>query len=218
MRVYIAPEVAGIDALHPYLADEAFRAASIRAQIEQQAQTVHVAHSAGDSRIRMHVMCWWPGARGKTPDEVMAGLFSHDDALLTLSREYGFADWEAVRALGDTRADAVFEGALDAMLAGESAALKALLQAHPALVTARSRFGHRATLLHYIGANGVESHRQRTPRNAAEIAELLIEYGADRSAKAQMYGGGQTPHALASTSAHPYNAGVSDALNAVLRV
>ena len=29
---------------------------------------------------------------------------------------------------------------------------------------------HRATLLHYVGANGVEAYRQKTPPNATEIA------------------------------------------------
>jgi len=41
--------------------------------------------------------------------------------------------------------------------------------------------------------------------------------GASKQAQANMYGGGQTPLALASTSAHPYKAGISDALNRVLQ-
>ena len=36
----------------------------------------------------------------------------------------------------------------------------------------KSAAAHRATLLHYIGANGVEGYRQKTPKNAVKVAEL----------------------------------------------
>ena len=72
-------------------------------------------------------------------------------------------------------------------------------------------------MLHYLGANGVESHRQKTPRNAVEIARLLIDRGADIEAEADMYGGGQTTLALVQTSAHPAAPGVADALCTLLR-
>ena len=217
MQVYVAPEVKEVEALHPYLTDAAFRALPIRAQITQQAGVVHTAHAGGDRRARVHIMSWWPGARGRTPDEVMASPFALDDARLTMAREYGFADWAEVEQLGETGVVVAFEDALDAMLAGDADRLGQRLHEDPQLATARSVFGHRATLLHYLGANGVESHRQRTPLNAAALAELLIEHGADVHAEADMYGGGQTPFALASTSAHPYEAGIATDLNRVLQ-
>ena len=34
---------------------------------------------------------------------------------------------------------------------------------------------HHATLLHYVGANGVDGYRQRMPANAVEIATILLE-------------------------------------------
>jgi len=37
---------------------------------------------------------------------------------------------------------------------------------------------HHATLLHYVGANGIESFRQKTPANAVDIARLLLDAGA----------------------------------------
>ena len=162
-------------------------------------------------------MSWWPDARGKSVSEIMAGTFTELDALLTMSREYGFENWGCVEALGALKPDAAFEGALDDMLAGDVEALKARLEANSSLVAACSNYGHGATLLHYLGANGVETHRQKTPLNAPDLARLLIAHGADRSAMANMYGGGQTPYALASTSAHPHNAGIAEELNAVLR-
>jgi len=216
MKVYVAPEVAEVDALHPYLTDDAFRALSIRDRIAKQAETVQAAHAAGDRRCRMHVMSWWPDTGGRSLDAVMAAPLTREDARLTMSREYGFRDWEEVDALGDAAPAPSFEQALEAMLAGDSQELTARLERVPNLATARSAYGHRSTLLHYLGANGVESHRQKTPLNAVELARLLIDHGADITAEANMYGGGQTAFALASTSAHPHNAGIADDLNRIL--
>lgn len=216
MKVYVAAEVAEVEALHPYLGDLAFAALPIRDQIAKQAETVHAAHSAGDRRVRMQIMSWWPDARGSTVDEVMTASFTRNDARLTLAREYGFGDWNEVRSLGETTPNAEFELALDEMLTGNIDRFHRLLESVPHLATEKSRYGHRATLLHYLGANGVESHRQKTPLNAVELAELLIARGADINAEANMYGGGQTALALASTSAHPREAGISDRLNEIL--
>ena len=61
--------------------------------------------------------------------------------------------------------------AVDAVVTGDVAALERLLRENPELVRARSTREHRATLLHYVAANGVEDYRQKTPRNAVEIAK-----------------------------------------------
>ncbi|MCH7897610.1 MAG: hypothetical protein IH782_12105, partial [candidate division NC10 bacterium] len=73
------------------------------------------------------------------------------------------------------------------------------------LVAARSSFGHRSTLLHYVAANGVEIRRQRTPRNVAKITTMLLEAGADVDALSGSYGGGsnQTALCLTVSSGHP---------------
>jgi hypothetical protein len=63
-------------------------------------------------------------------------------------------------------------------------------------------------LLHYLGANGVEGYRQRTPKNAVQIAEMLFTAGAEVDAVADMYGGGCTALGLVATSIHPKVAGV----------
>ena len=214
--VYIAPEVREVIALHPYLDDPSFRKLSVATQFSRQAEVLHSAHAAGDRRIRFQVMCWWPAAAGISVDELLSTPFSMDDASLTLAREYGFASWAEVEALGEAMPDASFEAALDAMLAGDIGALTAILHRDQALIKARTIYGHGSTLLHYLGSNGVESHRQVVPLNAAVIAALLIERGADRQSKATMYGGGQTACDLASTSAHPYKAGIADDLLRVL--
>ncbi len=217
VSVYSAPEVQDCAALHPYLTDRAFRALPIRAQLAQQAETLHAGFAAKDPRVRMQVGSWWPDAAGQSWDELMARAFDQHDARLTIAREYGFDDWAAVDALGDVRVPLDFEQALDAVLSGRIEDLERQLSDQPGLALATSVFGHRATLLHYLGANGVESHRQCVPENAVDMAKLLLRFGARKQATANMYGGGQTPYDLAATSAHPYRAGLAKALNTVLR-
>jgi ankyrin repeat protein len=95
---------------------------------------------------------------------------------------------------------------VDAIVAGDTEALARLLREQPDLVRARSGRTHRATLLHYLGANGVEPWRQRTPDNAAQIAAALLAAGADIEARANLYGGSSTTLGLLATSIHPKNA------------
>jgi hypothetical protein len=115
----------------------------------------------------------------------------------------------------DTAA-ALFERAADAVVAGDLDTLRQLLDEHPHLARARSPRPHRATLLIYCGANGVEEFRQRTPPNAAAIAELLLTRGADANAACRLYGGGSTTMGLLTTSIHPREAGVDGDLIRVL--
>jgi ankyrin repeat protein len=102
------------------------------------------------------------------------------------------------------------------IVAGDVAALQQLLSENPELIRARSTREHRATLLHYVSANGVEDYRQKTPRNAVRIAEVLLRAGADVDAEADVYGGGATTLGLVATSIHPERAGVQDELIEIL--
>jgi hypothetical protein len=103
----------------------------------------------------------------------MAAL-SLDDARLAIARYYDFLDWfslaahvEAVAQLGPV---CEFESAVETVVNGDLVALDDALRRDPALVRARSSrvccfdpSVHRATLLHYVAANGVERYRQKTP-------------------------------------------------------
>lgn len=121
---------------------------------------------------------------------------------------------------GPTDLAVLFEEAADAVVAGDLERLRTLLDREPLLATAHSVREHRATLLHYVGANGVEWERQRSPPNAAGVVDLLIARGADPDALAFTYGGGkgQTTLGLAVTSVHPDEAGVmGDIVHALVR-
>lgn len=135
------------------------------------------------------------------------------DAQLILARAHAFESWPKfshhLEALARANSPAsIFEEAADAVVNGDTKTLKALLEQDPKLARARSERTHGATLLHYVSANGVEDYRQKTPPNAVEIAQILIEAGADVNAYSDSYGGKDTPLALTATSVHPANAGV----------
>ncbi len=110
----------------------------------------------------------------------------------------------------------LFERAADAVAFGDLETLRELLDEEPSLAHARSPRPHRATLLHYCGANGVEDPRQRTPGNAPAIMQLLLDRGADVNATCNLYGGGATTLGLVLTSIHPLRAGLRTPLAEIL--
>ena len=159
--------------------------------------------------------------------EARAIPITREDASLALARQYDFADWPSlaayVAAVSTPGPVARFEAAVEAVIDGDIPALKKLLAEDPDLVRARStrvtHFDppvHGAMLLHYLGANGVEGYRQRSPKNAAEVAKVLLEAGADPDALADLYGGKCTTMALLVSSTPPAQAGVQVALVDVL--
>ncbi len=106
---------------------------------------------------------------------------------------------------------AEFEAAVEAVIDGDLPVLLQSLDRNVDLIRMRSERPHRATLLHYVGANGVEDERQRTPSNAVDIARALLDAGAEIDAIADLYGGSTTLE-LVATSIHPVTAGVQIAL------
>lgn len=139
------------------------------------------------------------------------------DAQFVIARSHGFLSWprlvEHITEL--TRSSSPvsnFESAADSIISGDALTLERLLREDPNLIRARSTREHNATLLHYISANGVENFRQQTPRNAVEIADILLRAGAEVDANAAVYRGTCTTLELVATSTHPQQAGVQHAL------
>src|SRR3982751_797969 len=109
----------------------------------------------------------WRALLAKKPQLATCTL---SDAQYFLARAHGFASWPLfaahVEALArESSGTTVFEAAVDAIVGGDATRLARLLHEHPALVRARSTRAHRATLLHYVSANGVEDFRQKMPPN-----------------------------------------------------
>jgi ankyrin repeat protein len=159
-------------------------------------QAVRESHADVPAFLRSH------GAASCDTTEQARALVAH---------EHGYADWTTALAQGETRIDARFEHAVDAVVAGDVALLRRSLAAAPELVHARSSYPHHSTLLHHVAANGIENTRQwASPKTAPEIARVLLAAGADPDATCDVYGrdGSTTPLCLLVSSVHPYVAGV----------
>ena len=185
-------------------------------QYRKQAKTLLKGQKNGDAdaleRMRQH----HPRVAKLTDSELCSGKFFLADAQLAVAREHGFESWpkfaKHVEALSrENSSTSKFESAVDAVITGDTVTLERLLREHPQLIRARSTRRHWSTLLLYVGANGVEDYRQRSPKNAVEIAEVLLKAGADVNAVGDMYGG-STTLGLVATSIHPLVAGVQEAL------
>lgn len=151
-------------------------------------------------------------ALGRAEPEVVAALPVEGTLENTLARQHGFATWDEANAC-ERVVDPRFEDAADAIVDGDLATLRGLLAATPALVHARSPYGHRATLLHHVAANGIELCRQwQSPANAPELARTLLAGGAEPDATATIYRVEATTMTLLVSSGHPGEAGVMPAL------
>src|SRR5687767_11269554 len=178
-------------------------------------------------RFRRPDVLWLPREMDKS--ELQTQVMTINDAQLAVARWYDFRDWAAltewVEDVGrDGSPISLFEAAVEAVINGDAPQLERSLQEHPELLRARSTRvtwwappqRHRATLLHYIAANGVEGYRQKTPRNAVEIATILLRAGAEVDALADMYEGKHTTMSMLVSSGHPAKAGLQIALTETL--
>jgi ankyrin repeat protein len=203
---------------------------------EQQADILLAAHRAADPaaidlfhhkhpRFLDQTIKWRPKF---IPDsDIRDAALSLDDARLAIARNYDFPDWRTLIDYVDAVSHAGpvhdFEAAVEAVVAGDLGSLQDALRRDPALIHARSSrvccFDppvHRATLLHYIAANGVEAYRQKTPGKAVEIARTLLVAGAEPDALADMYGTPCTTMSMLVSSDHPARAGLQVALAGLL--
>ena len=209
---------------------------SFRSRLEQyqkQAEELLEGYKSGDAeaircfkqrhpRFMDPKIAWLPK---NVPDsEVRSAALGLADAQLTIARWHDFQSWPALAEYAEAvsrKGSAIcqFESAVEAVINGDVPTLERLLRENPELVRARStrvtHFDpprHRAMLLHYVAANGVEGYRQKCPRNAVDVARTLLRAGAEVDALADLYGGQCTTMTLLVSSCHPAEAGVQVAL------
>lgn len=181
----------------------------IQQQLSRFAAALVDAHAAGEDSAAVLVSNWSGGG----DDELRSsGMLSEPLAQLIVARDHGFATWSSIAG----ESDPTFELAVDAVVHGRIDELQAMLTDHADLPVRRSAYGHRATLLHYTAANGVEIRRQLVPANAAEVVATLLGAGADRSATLWAYRGQFDVLEMLKSSAHPRDAGVAAALERAL--
>jgi hypothetical protein len=159
---------------------------------------------------------WNPALGGLRPEQLWARWLDRSDVVLAVARARGYDDVDQVVS-DDVVPSATYETAVDTMLAGDLDGLQTLLDDEPDLTAHVSHWPHRATLLHYATANGVEIHRQVVPRNLPTIVALLTDRGADVNASAHAYGSEVAVLGLLLSSSHPRDAGVTAEVAAVLR-
>jgi ankyrin repeat protein len=179
---------------------------------ELEATALYAAVQAREDSALWNFKWMHPFYRGQTVSDVKPDALDLDDARLVVAQNYSFYTWYDLGSFaakvardGPTRK---FEQAVEAVVAGDVATLRSMLHDDPQLVRARSARRHRATLLHYIAANGVEDVRQKTPSNAVEVARLLLDAGAEPDALAIMYDELCTTMSMLLSSAHPAKAGI----------
>jgi hypothetical protein len=207
--VYVAPDVAAVRALWDRSGSRA--GPVIGAQLSAFADALSAAHAARERAAEVLVGNWLEAPRWRSQgqgscDELPSTRsLSPRDARLTVARDHGFASWSTAGG----ECDPIFELAVDAVVLGRIEELDRLLADAPDLIRRRSAYGHRATLLHYTAANGVEIRRQVVPANAAEVTARLLDAGADAAARLHAYGGTPDTLAMLKSSAHPRAAGVA---------
>jgi hypothetical protein len=192
-----------LDLLFQDLPDVRDKTLTLLEVLDREVTAIREAHRTG---LRAVAWLLTPGSRNGPASRGADGA-----AVLTLERArhaiaafHRFVDWADVVKHANETVDPLFEAACDAIVAGDAGALRSLVHRQPSLVHARSPFKHRATLLHYVAANGVEEIRQwQSPTNAVEIAAILLGAGADPDATCPCYGPADTPLYLLVTSGHP---------------
>jgi hypothetical protein len=214
--VFISEPVSQVLRLYDELVDESAWDRTASEQVERLAARLLQGHRTKLLGAAVELHNWLPNAGSRSTQELFDLSLSIDDALETVSRAHGFSSWRSAASGGRRRGDPAFERTVEDLLVGDIPALARSLERFPDLIVRRSHYGHRATLLHYLAANGVETYRQRVPRNASNIALLLLQRGADPLATANMYGANQTTRDLLISSSHPFGAGVTDEVLAVL--
>ena len=179
---------------------------------------LHLAAAADDAATLNALLAAGADARalnfaGQTPLDVALA-----NGRYALAEQLSEHDDVAITPLPDPGFDHAFERAADAVVEGDIETLRQALRERPELATARSSRPHRCTLLNYLGANGFEDWRQKTPANATEVIDLLIESGSDPNAVCYTYRGGPGENTLGllASSGHPREAGLTLAMASAL--
>jgi hypothetical protein len=217
VHVYVSAEVAAVCNLYEGLLESDAAQRTGAEQLRVLADRLAEGHTRHRRGAFVEIGNWHPELTGRPENEIWSAGLGDQDYLDTVARGHGYPVWEAVSVARPSRPTLQFERCLDDLLAGDVEAVAVWLRAYPDLVSMRSHWGHRATLLHYLAANGVEIYRQRVPVNAPDLARLLLDNGADVAAKANMYGGERGILGMLLSSGHPAHAGVTAKLAAVLR-
>jgi len=187
-KIYIHENTHKVYNLHKKAIEQVKPTTTILEQLTAFSNTLLEAWKNRNPVCKGQINNWHPDFIGQSLDLIFKAEFTLVDARLSIAKDCGFANWEAVEKQGNIPFNLVFEKAVDTLLAGDLASLKTQIKEQSNLLNLRSFYGHQATLLHYAGSNGVEMWRQQTPYNLPEIVQFLLDAGADKNAKMKVYG------------------------------
>jgi hypothetical protein len=156
----------------------------------------HATHHAGTAQ---RVREFHPRFHRATDAEIFAAQLKLSDAQLTIARESGFQSWARLKrhiekpTLRDQLnlphheriEEPIFRRAVALIDAGDAAGLRAYLKRHPKLVHQHVVFEgwnyfHNPTLLEFAVGNPVR--HPKLPENIVEVAEVILDAGAEQSA------------------------------------
>ena len=188
---------------------------SLKDHVAKLGRAIRKAYLVEDDRILPVLNNYHPDYISMSWSEIRRKGVSPEEAMDGAAYYYSFKGYDQVP---EGNVDHEFEAILDIVLTGDLELIDEKLTVDPNLLTHRSKYGHEATLWHYLGSNGVELHRQVVPLNLPEIIELFLRKGVDRSMTMKVYGGDHRMKEMLATSAHPLEAGLQEmALDALER-
>ncbi len=211
-EIYIHQEIERVIELHEPVIERTTAETTVKEQLESLSDNLLAHFNKRNPAVTTEIKNWHPGFIGADRETILSAQFGIGDARETIARGHGFDGWPDVSERGTAQFNPAFERVIDTLLSGDFQSLKNQIELDQSLLTERSKYGHRATLLHYVSSNGVEMRRQRVPLNLPQMTRYLIAVGADRHSVANLYGGQFTALELASTSAHPSEAGIMTSL------
>ena len=167
--------------------------------LKHQAKDLVKEHGAGDLAAAQRIREFHPRFSRSADDEIFAASLKLSDAQLTIAREAGFQSWPRLKRLIENPteadqlnlphheriADAQFRRAVDLLDAGDAAGLRAYLKRHPKLAQQRVAFEgwnyfQNPSLLEFVAGNPMR--RKTMPQNIVEIAEVILDAGAEKAA------------------------------------
>ena len=190
--------------------------------LKHQAKDLLKGHAVHDRGVAQRIREFNPQFKGAADAEIFAAALRLSDAQFTIAREYGFKSWARLKAHVESPElasrlklrhherieSAEFRRAVDLLDAGDAAGLRDHLKQHPKLVLQHVEFEggnyfHSPTLLEFIAENPIR--HGTSPKNIVEVAQVILDAGADRRAMNETLG-------LVSTGRVPRECGVQIAL------
>lgn len=163
--------------------------------LKAQARALLEARAHADPAACQRLREFHPRFATAADGDIAIAAMSWSDALFAIAREYGFASWPRLKravdgpATGDQSfveriADPVLRQGVELVDDGDADGLRALLRRRPDLVTRRAAFEgenyfRTPALIAFVAEN--PTRNEALPPNIVEIAQILIDAGAQRA-------------------------------------